>query len=317
MLALHCCRTAMCGTIVLSKKPLRLSAAKYLRMRPALAVVLAMIAITLETSEWSEARRGFAEEIGSKPNYSNFSHSNPREHTELMDRRNCGSCHRRNSGVAPTYPRHKDCTGCHLVQFTGASRGAGVNPICTICHKPETINTSNPPTKDPARLSSFRAEFDHAQHLAGKTEAKPSSGCAACHVGLARGMAQSIPSHLTAHQICYECHSPGKSASNLSSCGVCHSLASYSPTSTNAAAYKLSFSHADHLGRVRLDCTQCHNVKARGLAQTRQVTSVIPVEHFPGVRTQTCKSCHDGRRSFGDADTRDCKRCHKRDGFRM
>ena len=258
----------------------------------------------------------FSEQLGSKPDYSKFSHSNPREHADLMDRKNCGSCHRRNGELAPIFPRHKDCTGCHLVQFTIANRGADMNPICTVCHKPASINTSNPPTKEFARLNSFRAEFDHAQHLTGKAAAKPPSGCAACHVALGRGVAQSIPAHLTAHQICYECHSPGKQASDLSSCGVCHSLGSYSPTATNAAAYKVSFSHADH-GRTRVTCTDCHNVKGRGLAQTRQVTSITPIEHFAGGRIQTCKSCHDGRKSFGDEDTRECKRCHKRDGFRM
>jgi c(7)-type cytochrome triheme protein len=249
--------------------------------------------------------------------YSKFSHSTPREHADLMDRKNCGSCHRRGAGTAPTLPLHKDCTGCHLVQFTAANRGTDVNPICTVCHRREDLSSPNAPTKPLSVLRSFRAEFDHAQHLQGKENARPASGCAACHSPARRGVAQSILSGLNAHQACYECHSPGKQANDLSSCGVCHSPGSYAPTSTNAASYRVSFSHADHAARARLACASCHNVKARGLPQGRQVSSIAPVEHFSSVSAQSCAMCHNGRRAFGDSDTRDCKRCHKRDGFRM
>jgi len=249
--------------------------------------------------------------------YSKFSHSSPREHADLMDRKNCGSCHRRGGGLAPGFPLHKDCTGCHMVQFTAANRGTDVNPICTICHTRDELSSSNPPAKTFSDLRGFRAEFDHAQHLQGKENAKPSAGCVACHNSIRRGVAQSIPTHLNAHQICYECHSPGKQASDLSSCGVCHSLGSYAPTSTNPGSYRANFSHADHTGRERLSCVGCHNIKQRGLPQTLQVSSISPIEHFADNRGPSCGMCHNGRRGFGDSDTRDCKRCHKRDGFRL
>src|SRR5689334_12551656 len=212
--------------------------------------------------------------------YSKFSHSTPREHADLMDRKNCGSCHRRGTGTAPAFPLHKDCTGCHMVQFTAANRGSDVNPICTICHTREGLNSSNPPTKEFSDLRSFRAEFDHAQHLQGKDNAKPSGGCLSCHAPARRGVAQSILTRLAAHQNCYECHSPEKQASDLSSCGVCHSFGGYSPTSTNAASYRFSFSHADHARRARLACTSCHTIRGRGLPQGKQVSSISPVEHF-------------------------------------
>lgn len=264
------------------------------------------------------ARRGQASiNVSSTGDYSKFSHSTPREHADLMDRKNCGSCHRRGNGTAPTFPPHKDCTGCHTVQFTAANATADVNPICTICHAKESLNSPNAPTKGFVGLRSFRAEFDHAQHLQGKENAKPSAGCAACHSPARRAVAQSILSGLNAHQACYECHAPGKQASDLSSCGVCHASGRYSPTSSIAGSYKLSFSHADHTGRVRLACTACHNIKGRGLPRGRQVSSIAPVEHFSNTRAQSCAMCHNGRRSFGDSDTHDCKRCHKREGFRM
>jgi c(7)-type cytochrome triheme protein len=249
--------------------------------------------------------------------YSRFSHTSPREHADLMDRKNCGSCHRRGGGVVPTFPLHKDCTNCHMVQFTAANRGADVNPLCTICHTRDGLNSSNPPTKPFSALRSFRAEFDHAQHLQGKENARPAASCAACHTSARRGAAQTIPAHLNAHQVCYNCHSAGKQANDFSSCGVCHSSGSYSPTSANAASYRVSFSHADHTGRARLSCTACHNIRERGLPQGRQVSSISPLEHFSSTRAQSCAVCHNGRRAFGDADTHDCKRCHKREGFRM
>lgn len=257
-------------------------------------------------------------ETGAASDYSKFLHSSPREHADLMARSTCGSCHRRNStSVAPTFPLHKDCTGCHLVQFTASNRSVDINPICTICHTKEGLNSPNPPTKAFPALLSFRAEFDHAQHLQGKENAKPSAGCAACHNPARRGVAQSIPARLNAHEVCYECHSPGKQASDLSSCGVCHASGAYLPTSANARAYVVSFSHADHSVRTRLTCTNCHNVRGRGLPQTRQVSSISPGEHFSNARAQSCMMCHSGSRAFGDTDTRECKRCHKREGFRM
>ena len=297
---------------------LRLADSKLRKSRRGLlAVAIGLCFLPIAAARRGEVTPAISSVEVTSGDYSKFSHSSPREHADLMDRKNCGSCHRRGEGVAPTWPLHKDCTGCHTVQFTAANRGTDVNPVCTICHTREGLNSSNPPAKGFSGLRSFRAEYDHAQHLLGKENAKPSSGCVACHLPTRAGVAQSIPAQLNAHQVCYDCHSPGKQASDLSSCGVCHSSGAYSPTSSNAASYRVSFSHADHSGRARLACTACHNIKERGLPQTRQVSSISPVEHFASARAQTCLTCHNGRRSFGDADTHDCKRCHKREGFRM
>jgi Cytochrome c7 and related cytochrome c len=263
--------------------------------------------------------------FASAPDYSKFSHSSPGEHKDLMGRNgreNCASCHRPSGALEPSFPKHKDCTGCHLVQFTAASSSTTSNPICTICHNETDLNSGKTQPKKFSRLRSFNAEFDHAQHLNGKESARPSAGCAACHTPASRGVAESIPARLNAHQICYECHSAGKQASDLSSCGVCHALGSYAPTSTNARAYRLSFSHQAH---ARETCISCHNVKTRGLPQARQVSSVSPVEHLANSSAQNCKTCHNlgsesekrGQRAFGDTDTHFCKRCHKREGFRM
>ena len=250
------------------------------------------------------------------PDYSKFSHSSPREHADLMGRRNCGSCHRRSdSSLESKFPLHKDCTGCHLVQFT-ASNSAPVNPICTICHKSEALNSASALVKRFSRLISFTAEFDHAQHLQGIESARPAKGCAACHAPGSRG-AETVPARSSAHQTCYECHSPGKQAAKFDSCGSCHALGRYSPTSTAARAYRMGFSHADHGPRERLTCDRCHNVRGRGLPQTRQVSSILPAQHDTNPRTQSCASCHNDGRVFGDKGPNFdvCKRCHKGQKF--
>jgi len=246
------------------------------------------------------------------PDYSKFSHSTPKEHADLTARANCAGCHRRGGiSMEPKFPAHKDCTGCHLIQFTNAATTE--NQICTICHSREALKSSNAPTKSFPQLRSFTAEFDHAQHLRGIESARPAAGCAACHTRGLRGVAQTIPSRLGAHQTCYECHSPSKSASDSSACGSCHKLGRYSPTSIAARSYGLGFSHADHDQRERLTCENCHNVLARGLPQARQVSSISPLLHRSSGRARSCMTCHNGRRAFGDAKAEfdNCKRCHK------
>ena len=155
--------------------------------------------------------------------------------------------------------------------------------------------------------------LDHAQHLKGIESARPGKGCAACHSPANRGVAETIPARLNAHQVCYDCHSPGKQASKTSSCGSCHKLAPYSPTSTAARAYRVGFSHADHGPREHLTCDRCHSLRGGGLPQAKQVSSILPAQHYVNPRAQSCATCHNGRRSFGDKGPNfdDCKRCHK------
>ena len=276
-------------------------------LRAALGLIVFMGTAFTSNSLRSEPNASVAD-------YSRFSHSSPNEHAALTKPGSCASCHRANGAVIPAFPRHRDCTNCHLVQFTAAS-SASSNPICTICHINEGLSSSNPPIKRFSPLRSFTAGFDHAQHLKGVETAKPQTGCLTCHVLMTRGLGQTIPAGVDAHRICYECHAPGKQASNLAACDSCHKTSGrYSPTPTSARAYNRGFSHANH---TRISCQNCHMVRDRGLPQTKQVTSISAAEHLINSGVPSCKTCHDGQRAFGDTNTRDCKRCHKRDGFRM
>ena len=250
----------------------------------------------------------FASPQGNDLDYSKFLHSSQR-HASVA----CSSCHHRaDNSARPSFPGHKQCIECHGTQF-----GTPNTPMCFICHA--DVNGKDPPRKAfPDKFKeSFNMKFDHAQHLTGA--ARPRNGCASCHgAPLRRGVALSIPAGLAAHDQCYTCHTPNSQSNgrDLASCGVCHDQKAYSRTSTDAAAFRLAFSHAQHGGRQRLGCADCHNYTA-GLPQKRQVSSPRALEHFP-TGNNTCATCHNGRRSFGgDLDFKNCKRCHAGQSFRM
>jgi hypothetical protein len=245
--------------------------------------------------------------------YSRFSHSYPGAHAALSGRWSCSICHtRRDNSLEPRFPEHKDCTNCHLAQFTTPNA-----QMCSICHTPDALNQPNPPLKKFPRLRSFFTEFDHAQHATG--DARPQENCAACHAPLNRGIAKTIPAGLSAHQTCYQCHTPNRQSRgiDISSCGSCHGTGRYAPTSTSARAFRLGFSHADHDARRNLNCESCHTVGRRGLSQGRQVSSTVPAQHFPNTRAQSCVTCHNNQRTFGEANFNDCKRCHTGRTFRL
>jgi len=250
---------------------------------------------------------GYAHSQGNEQDYAKFFHTSSK-HASIA----CSSCHHRNDNSArPSFPGHKDCTGCHLTQFTTPNI-----PMCSICH--QDVNGADPPRKAfPDRFKeSFNVRFDHAQHMTGSS--KPKSGCIACHTSsLRRGAALSIPTGMEAHSGCYTCHTPGAQANgrDLASCGVCHAAKTYARTSTDSPAYRVAFSHAQHTTRQRLNCSDCHNYTA-GLPQRRQVSSTRAQEHFP--TGNSCASCHNGRRSFGgDLDFKACRRCHTGSSFRI
>jgi hypothetical protein len=245
---------------------------------------------------------------GSELDYSTFKH-NSQKHASLA----CNSCHQRTDNSAtPRFPGHKACTGCHVGQFVTPAV-----PMCMICHT--EVSSAKPPLKGfPTKFNeSFNVKFDHVQHNTGS--AKPQNGCASCHRQLggraAAGLA--IPASLSAHDGCYTCHTPNsKSASgrDLASCGVCHDERNFSRTPTAARSFHFSFSHSKH---TRVACSDCHNLTA-GAAQSRQVSSPAPSEHFVSTRGSTCLTCHNGKRSFGgDLAFKDCKRCHTAATFRM
>lgn len=227
--------------------------------------------------------------------YSKFQH-NSRNHSRLP----CLLCHRRDSNAPvpkrPGASQHLPCAGCHAQQFQNSE-----SPICTICHTDAKSGAVKP---FPSRLIDFRMKFDHAKHMS-----MGSVNCNTCHRPVRNGAAMTIPADFNAHTTCFRCHTPRAQSGgrDISSCGTCHQLGGYARTPQNMPAFAVGFSHAKH--DLKTNCNDCHQVRA-GMPQRRQVTTPEPLNHHASGRGQSCASCHDGKRAFGDDDFTVCKRCH-------
>lgn len=233
--------------------------------------------------------------------FSKFLHTN-QNHARLP----CLLCHRReNGGARPSLPGgdgHLPCAGCHAKEFANSS-----GPVCTICH----TNPQSGALKGFPALKSFRVKFDHAVHTRGL-----SVTCSTCHRPSRGGVSVTIPAGFSAHTTCYQCHSPRVQAKgrDISSCGTCHQLGGYSRTPTQASAFKVGFSHAKHGAAEKLNCTDCHNVRA-GLTQRRQITAPMALNHHAPAGAASCATCHNGKRAFGGDDFSACTRCHTGTGW--
>ena len=224
--------------------------------------------------------------------YSKFLH-NSRNHARLP----CLLCHRRESNsprpLLPGKSEHAPCAGCHAQQFSNSD-----SPICTICH----TDVKSGALKSFPRLKSFSMKFDHARHVN-----MEGVSCATCHRPSRGGVALSIPTGFNAHQTCYRCHTPRAQSQgrDISSCRTCHQLGGYKRTPQFAQAFRVGFNHARH---QKVTCNECHQVRA-GMPR-RQVTSPVPLNHHARPGSESCMSCHDGKRAFGGDDFTVCKRCH-------
>ena len=267
-----------------------------------LIIIIVILGLTFVTTISSRASLASAEMTESPQtqmqfpeglDYSKFQHST-RNHARLP----CLLCHRRDSNAPvprrPGASNHLPCAGCHAQQFTNAE-----SPICTICH----TDVKSGALKPFPRLSSFRMKFDHALHVN-----MGSVNCASCHRPSRGGVALSIPAGFNAHTTCYRCHTPRAQSGgrDISSCGTCHQLGGYSRTPQFAQAFRVGFSHQKH---EKTSCNECHQIRA-GMPQRRQVTEPEPLNHHATGRGQSCATCHDGKRVFGDDDFTVCKRCH-------
>ena len=235
--------------------------------------------------------------------FSKFSHLKP-THARLP----CLLCHRRESNSPrPQRTGHMPCAGCHSQQFANAG-----SPICTICHS----NVQTASVKPFPSLKSFRMNFNHERHVTGAGRSR--SGCATCHKPERQGLSLSIPSGFSAHSICFQCHMPRAQSNgrDISSCSTCHSQGGYRRTPEMATAFKVGFSHANHGARQSFNCSECHSVRA-GMSQGRQVTAPVPKMHHASGSSESCISCHNNTRAFGEGKFADCKKCHRGTTWRM
>jgi c(7)-type cytochrome triheme protein len=235
--------------------------------------------------------------------FSKFYHNNT-NHARLP----CLLCHRRDGMTAkPSLPGaggHLPCTGCHAKEFANSA-----SPVCTICH----TNVQSGALKAFPPLKSFNLKFDHSIHTRGQK-----LNCSTCHRPTRGGVAMTIPSGFNAHLTCYQCHAPRAQANgrDISSCGTCHQPGSYARTSTQAAAFKVGFSHAKHGGSQKLNCSECHKVRT-GAPQRKQVTAPLALNHHAPVGAASCATCHTGKRAFGGDDFSACSKCHRGQQWRF
>lgn len=262
------------------------------------AVTVAAVGYVLQSgASTASTMTGADQQTQSQPaeglDYSKFLH-NSRNHSRLP----CLLCHRRDSNSPqpklPGQADHAPCAGCHAQQFSSSD-----SPICTICH----TDVKSGALKAFPRLKSFRMKFDHSLHVN-----MQGVSCATCHRPSRGGVALSIPAGFSAHATCYRCHTPRAQSQgrDISSCRTCHQLGGYRRTPQYAQAFRVGFNHARH---QKVTCNECHQVRA-GMPQQRQVTSPVPLNHHARAGTESCMSCHDGKRAFGGDDFSVCKRCH-------
>lgn len=213
----------------------------------------------------------------------------------------CLLCHKREANLfAPKLPGHLPCAGCHVQQFADQK-----SQICLICH------TSGAGLKRFPRLQSFNATFDHRGHQSLTT-------CASCHQSNRRGVGYSVPAGATAHRTCFQCHGPRTEIGgrNIGSCGTCHQPGTPVRASDWAQAFRVNFSHQEHLRKANVSCASCHTVRP-GIARGRQVTAPVALMHSTRPQVSSCASCHNNTRAFGTANFTDCKRCHEGTTFKF
>lgn len=246
-------------------------------------------------AEGNEASAASPEPLAA--DYSKFTHTNP-QHARLP----CLLCHRRedNSPQPKRSLAHLPCSGCHSQEFNNSS-----SPMCTICH----VSNGSKELKAFPRAKSFDAKFNHAVHSRGG--ARPANGCVTCHKPANRGVAKSFPTGFSAHNTCFQCHTPQAKSGDkdISSCATCHVLGSPSRPSMNAKAYRVNFSHDKHARRM--NCTDCHTTSAG------RTGSPNPTMHNNSGRGKNCSTCHNNTRAFGADDFANCKRCHTGTTFRF
>jgi len=127
--------------------------------------------------------------------------------------------------------------------------------------------------------------FSHATHARAKVD------CVACHEEIydAKTMEGRF---LPPESKCLECHKEKKEQGD---CGFCHRDAAH-PVTYPKVERTLRLSHADHIERVKEDCSVCH----QKLPELVNTGSTVPP-------MATCTGCHEHAVEFRDGK---CSPCH-------
>jgi hypothetical protein len=133
--------------------------------------------------------------------------------------------------------------------------------------------------------------FPHAAH------ARAGVACLACHEEIYDAKTLEAR-YLPPEAKCLECHKEKKAQGD---CGFCHRDAAH-PATYPKVERSLRLSHADHIERVKEDCSVCH----QKLPELVNTGSTVPTmgsctgchDHATEVAAGTCDSCHVDLRRF-------------------
>lgn len=116
--------------------------------------------------------------------------------------------------------------------------------------------------------------------------------CLACHEEIYD--AKTLPPNavLPKEDKCLECHKEQKEKGN---CGFCHRDAAR-PATYPTPQRTLRVSHAEHIERVKEDCSTCH----KSLPELARADTVTP-------SMDSCLGCHEHKQEFNDGR---CNSCH-------
>ncbi len=284
---------------------------------------------------------GWASQTPEKPkqtDYSRFTHQSHAGSVKIPGTGStrelkCDSCHERsatpksvvenparNQHLGLSFPGHRACIECHVVQFTSRSL-----TTCTICHETAQGLTSRPPQREFPRRYDYNLFFDTKQHEAHGGYQYPDGkklDCAACHQPTQKRIARLIPSHPE----CYACHTPAsrdEKAAKKSGCAVCHTQIATSVAARDyrSLAYGARFSHDTHVGYAKADCSACHTISG-GYNRPAAKPGTMRVRQHTTDRERSgkgCFSCHDGGShggrtvfsgEYGPSGQGACAKCH-------
>jgi hypothetical protein len=224
----------------------------------------------------------------------------------------CGDCHKGGLTATPR-PNFTSCGACHADAHAGSATRQGKPVDCAACHTVETFTRSTL-TIEQHRQSNFPLEGKHQ-----------SVRCDACHVrerdpaSRAKLGAAGVVMRPAATQ-CESCHADPhagqlKAAPRAASCGSCHTVAGFSPSTFDAVRHAGTVLplRAKHLA---VSCRACHDPKrSQGVART-QTRDLGRASFSFTLAGAACESCHRDPHQGRFAGPAGCARCHNERGFR-
>lgn len=137
-----------------------------------------------------------------------------------------------------------------------------------------------------AGLLGYRARserpFPHGAHV------REGVSCLRCHAGVERA-GDTGPLHVPADATCAACHT---APHDPRPCAGCHADPARLGGAAEARAH-LTFSHADHVPRLRGNCARCHvDDGARGALRPAMATCLGCHEHEAAFAERRCEACH-------------------------